>query len=169
VTTASHWPVFAVEANCFYKDHLRRPRLLLAEFTASGTGSGRRKGPRDLLWQSVAASAVAALEAGLEDLVFSAHAARLGYEGLPITPGINTPHKNPRGWLVESRLMAPGASKVEQILFTDFGLMLDALPLAAQFTIMTKESSKAGAGRGQPKVGPKRWAELRQYLEIDYP
>ena len=165
MTTATSWPVFADEASRFYSDHLRRPRLLLDEFTATGTGSGRRKGPRDLLWQSVAVSSVAALEAGLEDLVFSAHAARLGYEGQSITRGVNTPHSNPRSWLVESRLMAPGASKVEQVLFADFGVMLGSLPATASFTAMIKVSSNAGDGSGQPKGGPKEWKELRQYLE----
>jgi len=165
VTTVTSWPIFADEASRFYSDHLRRPRLLLDEFTATGAGSGRRKGPRDLLWQSVAVSSVAALEAGLEDLVFAAHAARLGYEGQSITPGVNTPHKNPRSWLVEARLMAPGPAKVEQVLFADFGLMLDVLPATAKFTMMTKESSKGGAGRGVPKAGPVAWAELRKHLD----
>lgn len=161
----SNWPTFSVESGRFYEDHLRRPRLLLAEFTATGRGSGRRPGPRDLLWQSVAAFAVAALEAGLEDLVFSAHAARLRCEGASITVGCSTPHANPRSWLAETRLMAPSAQKVERVLFADFGLMLDVLPTTAAFTMMTKISSKGGAGRGVPKPSPGTWAELRHYLD----
>jgi hypothetical protein len=159
------WPVFADEAGRFFSDHLRRPRRLLDEFTAVGDGSGRRKGPRDLLWQSVAAFAVAALEAGLEDLIFAAHAARLGCEGHLVEPGKNSPTKNPRSWLVESRLMAPGATKVEQVLFADFGLLLDKLPTMAGFHLMTKTASHAGAGSGTPKPGPTTWSTLRPYLE----
>ena len=161
----NNWPTFKFESGRFYEDHLRRPRRLLAEFTATGRGSGRRSGPRDLLWQSVAAFAVAAIEAGLEDLIFSAHAARLGCEGTPIIFGGSTPHGNPRSWLVETRLMAPGALKVERVLFADFGLMLDVLPPTARFTMMTKASPKAGAGRGVPKQSPTTWAELRDCLD----
>jgi hypothetical protein len=161
----SNWPTFGVESSRFYEDHLRRPRRLLAEFTATGSGSGRRPGPRDLLWQSVAAFAIAALEAGLEDLVFSAHAARLGSEGAPIAVPHSTPHANPRSWLAESRLMAPSAQKVERVLFSDFGLMLDTLPATAMFTMMTKMSPKGGAGRGVPQSSPAKWADLRHYLD----
>ena len=161
----TRWPTFATEASRFYSDHLLRPRRLLREFTATGTGSGRRRGPRDLLWQSVTASTVAALEAGLEDLIFAAHAARLGCEGDAIIAGKNTPHKNPRGWLAESRLMAPNALKVERVLFADFGLMLNGLPPSATFTLMTKQSSSGGDGRGAPQRGPQTWKELGHFLD----
>lgn len=159
------WPYFEGEASRFSRDHLRRPRSLLKEFTARGKGSGRRSGPRDLLWQSVVSSAVAALEAGLEDLIFAAHAARLGVEGAPIRAGINTPQKKPRNWLVETRLMAPSAVKLERILFADFGVMLGPLPGSALFTVMRKSWSKGGSGRGAAKPGPKEWSELRDYLD----
>ena len=162
---SQHWPTFTVEAGRFYDEHLRRPRRLLEEFTATGRGSGRRSGPRELLWQSVAASGIAALEAGLEDLVFAAHAARLACEGDPVVPGLNTPQQNPRAWLAESRLTAPGALKVERVVFTDFGLLLDTVPSSGRFTVMEKVEPNRGAGRGVARPGPTRWAELRKYLD----
>lgn len=161
----SAWPHFQNEAERFYSNHLSRPRRLLKEFTAKGTGSGRRSGPRDLLWQSVVASSVASLEAGLEDLVFAAHASRLGYEGQEVQVGKNAPQKKPRSWLVESRLMAPGAQKLERVIFSDFGTMLGTLPTSAQFTVMRKGWSKGGQGRGSATPGPQNWKELRRYLD----
>ncbi len=160
------WPVFEDEAHRFYASHLSRPRSLLAEFTASGTGSGRRAGPRDLLWQAVATSTVAALEAGLEDLIFAAHAARLNVEGDPIRSRTNSPDANPRAWLVEARLMAPSVQKLERVLFADFGLMLGSLPTSARFTALTKDEPNRGSGRGNPRPGPTHWTDLRRYLEV---
>ncbi len=159
------WPVFEDEAHSFYRSHLSRPRSLVTEFTARGSGSGRRAGPRDLLWQSVAASSIAALEAGLEDLMFAAHAARLGVEGSVVRSGSNSPDGNPRAWLVESRLMAPSAQKLDRALFADFGILLGAIPTSAHFTVLVKNSSSEGSGRGASKAGPTSWADLRRYLD----
>ena len=146
----STWPRFEDEANAFYSAHLSRPRNLLKEFTAKGKGSGRRSGPRDLLWQSVTTTAIAALEAGLEDLIFAAHGARLGQEDSPIRSTQNSPDRNPRQWLVETRLMAPNSQKLERMLFADFGILLDQLPPCAHFTLATKDVSNRGSGRGSP-------------------
>ena len=109
---------------------------------------------------------MAALEAGLEDLIFAAHAARLNVEGTAIRRNTNSPDANPRPWLVETRLMAPSVQKLERVLFTDFGLMLGALPHSARFTVLTKDEPNRGSGRGNPKSGPSSWSELRRYLEV---
>lgn len=122
--TTPYWPVFASTAEGFYSGPLARPRSLLKEFTATGGGSGRRSGPRDLLWQAVAAQAVAALEAGLEDIFLAEHAVRQSAEAQPVRLGLTSPDKNPRPWLVEARLMAPGPVKIERLLFSDFGVVL---------------------------------------------
>lgn len=159
------WPKFDEEASRFFDGHLLRPRSLLKEFTADGkgSGSGRPAGPRDLLWQSVVVSGVAALEAGLEDLLFGAHAARLDCEGEPIEVGKNTPQASPRAWLVESRLQAPSTQKVERILHADFGIMLDTMPDSARFTVLKKGQSHAGTW--QPVPGPADWARLSKFLD----
>lgn len=164
--SSGRWPTFADEAERFFDSHLSRPRSLVAEFTARGQGSGRRPGPRDLLWQSVAASAIAALEAGLEDLLFAAHAARVGVEGATIKSGTNSPDRNPRAWLVESQLMAPSAQKLDRVLFADFGILLDKLPVSAKFTALTKDVSNKGSGRGTAKPGPTGWTGLHLYFDV---
>lgn len=158
------WPDFATEAGRFVDDHLERPRTLFQAFTAKGDGSGRRPGPRSLYWQTVAVSSLAALEAGLEDLIFAAHAARQGAAGHVIVKGTNSADGNPRKWLVEDRLMAPNAQKIERVVFADFGVLLDALPAAAQFHARKKASPNGGDGRGSSVAGPANWSELGEYL-----
>jgi len=160
-----YWPDFGTEAARFYGDHLNRPRKLFEAFTAKGKGSGRRPGPRTLYWQTVVLSSLAALESGLEDLVFAAHGARQAAAGHVITKGVNAVDSNPRKWLVEDRLMAPDARKIERLVFTDFGLLLDGLPLSAQFKSRKKAWSKGGSGRGEEVAGPATWRDLAEYLE----
>jgi hypothetical protein len=160
-----HWPDFATEAGRFYGDHMKRPRKLFEAFTARGKGSGRRPGPRTLYWQTVVMSSLAALESGLEDVVYAAHGARQSAGGQVITKGANAVDSNPRKWLVEDRLMAPDARKIERLIFADFGLLLDDLPPSARFKARNKEWSKGGSGRGVEITGPTTWRELADYLD----
>jgi len=160
-----NWPVFKDEAERFFESHLARPRKLFEAFVAAGTGSGRRPGPRLLYWQAVFSFSIAALEAGLEDLIFAAHGARQGAEGQPITAASNSPDGNPRSWLVEKRLMAPNSSKVNQVLYADFGSLIGSLPVSGRFTVLWKYAPEAGSGRGEKKPGPTTWAELSKHLD----
>lgn len=159
------WPTFAAVAAGFATGPFSRPRKLFDEFVAKGSGSGRRAGPRDLLWQTVVVAGLAALEAGLEELVLGAHAARGGWEGDPVTRGVNAPDANPGKWLAEDRLMAPGSVKIERALFADFGIVLGTLPTAARFEVRRKSWSKGGSGRGERRPGPASWTVLRTYLD----
>lgn len=160
-----HWPDFATEAERFYRDHMSRPRKLFEAFTAKGKGSGRRPGPRTLYWQTVVVSSLAALESGLEDLVYAAHGARQGAGGHVITKGSNSVDSNPRKWLVEDRLMAPDARKIERLVFADFGLLFDDLPKSAKYKARRKVWSKGGSGRGEEVAGPPTWRDLAEYLD----
>lgn len=159
------WPHFTKTAEGFISGPMTRPRSLFGAFVAKGKGSGRRAGPRDLYWQTVAVSSLAALEAGLEDLLLGAHAVRLKCEGRPASVGVNSPDGNPRGWLADDRLMAPSARKIERILFADFGIVLKNLPPSAKFNVMRKDWSKGGSGRGKSVSGPSDWTALKKYLE----
>lgn len=164
-STPPVWPTFSVVASGFLAGPFSRPHKLFDEFVAKGPGSGRRAGPRDLLWQTVVIASLGALEAGLEDLLLGAHAARGGWEGDPVARGVNAPDANPATWLAEARLMAPGPVKIERTLFADFGIVLGTLPSAARFELRRKTSSKGGSGRGEPRPGPASWNVLRTYLE----
>lgn len=165
MSSPQHWPVFTEVVRGFYNQDMARPRKLFNAFVATGRGSGRRAGPRKLYWQAVVAFAVAALEAGLEDLVFAAHAVRQESQGQLIKKGSNSVDSNPRKWLVADRLMAPSAQRLERVLFADFGVVLGAIPADAQFAARKKESSKGGSGRGEHVEGPTTWSGLRIYLE----
>lgn len=162
---ANLWPKFDDEAGRFFTGHLARPRALFGAFVAKGTGSGRREGPRHLYWQTVVVFSFAALEAGLEDLIFAAHGVRQGAEGDPIEAGTNSPDRNPRSWLVEKRLQNPGSDAVTRVLFQDFGVTVSSLPRAAQFEVRHKAWSLGGSGRGAPRPGPRDWQGLRRYLD----
>lgn len=158
------WPVFADEVQGFIRGAFSRPLKLFEAFTAKGSGSGRRPGPRNLYWQSVAAFSVSALEAGLEDMVLAAHAIRKDCEGQLMSPA-NSLGKNTRKLLVEDRLMAPSPGKIDRVLFTDFGILLDGLPSEACFDARKKAWAKGGSGRGERVPGPRTWAELTEYLD----
>lgn len=160
-----HWPDFAREAGRFFGDHMGRPRKLFEAFTAKGTCSGRRPGPRTLYWQTVAVSSLAALESGLEDLVYAGHGARQGASGNVVARGVNSVGSNPRRWLVEDRLMAPDARKIERVLFADFGVLLMAC-LPRLGSVLVRRRSKGGSGRGTEVAGPSDWRGLAQYLGI---
>lgn len=41
----NNWPTFKFESERFYEDHLRRPRRLLAEFTATVEARGGARAP----------------------------------------------------------------------------------------------------------------------------
>jgi hypothetical protein len=159
-----HWPNFDEEAGRFFTSHLGRPRALFDAFVARGAGSGRREGPRHLYWQTVMVFSFAALEAGLEDLLFAAHGVRRGAEGQPIEAGKNSPDRNPRSWLVEKRLQNPNSDVVSRALFQDFGVVISALPQGARFEVRRKASSLGGSGRGEARPGPRDWQGLRPYL-----
>lgn len=161
----ANWPVFRDVASGFYVGPLARPRRLLIEFTATGEGSGRRAGPRGLLWQAVAISSVAALEAGLEDLLLAAHAVRAQAEGAPVQAGTNAPEPKVRKWLADDRLMGPNAQKIDRILFADFGLLLGPLPVEGRFRPRRKTQPHAGSGQGREVDGPTTWGHLREYLD----
>lgn len=159
------WPVFADECERFATDHLLRPTKLLEAFAgATGAGSGRLPGPRQLYWQTVAVFAYGALEAGLEDLVFAGHGLRNGCEGQTIQTGVNAPTPNPRAAIAEKRLQNPGPDQISSILFQDFGVLLGGLPAEARFEVRFKDWSLGGSGRGQPRPGPTNWADLRPFL-----
>lgn len=160
-----YWPDFTAEARSFFQMHMKRPRKLFEAFVARGTGSGRRPGPRDLLWQTVVVASVAALEAGLEDLIFAAHGARQEASGRRVDKGTNSIDANPRKWLVEDRLMAPNAQKIERVLFGDFGVILSELPDSAKFRARHKSWSKGGSGRGHDVDGPLDWRSLTAYID----
>jgi hypothetical protein len=158
------WPTFNDEAARFYGVHMARPIALFDEFTAKGSGSGRRAGPRDLLWQTVAVFAFGALEAGFEDLLYAAHAARQGSEGQSVEAGKNSVDSNPRAWLIDKRIQNPGPEQISRILFSDFGIVLGQLPPEARFEVRYKLSSKRGSGRGERKAGPTDWKTLANFL-----
>jgi hypothetical protein len=159
------WPDFSSETGRFFSVHLARPRSLLDAFTAKGAGSGRRGGPRTLYWQTVIAFSVAALEAGLEDLLFAAHGIRQASEGLSLTSCQQKLGGDLKRWLVEDRLMAPQRRKVDRVVFADFGVLLDQLPPSARFTVRFKNWSLGGSGRGTPKAGPSDWVELGKFID----
>ncbi|WP_373069902.1 hypothetical protein [Gemmatimonas sp.] len=159
------WPLFATAASQFYNGHLARPRKLFAAFVPVQKGSGRPAGPRELYWPTTIALAIAALEAGLEDVLFAAHGVRQGDEGNPITNNVNCVDGNPHKWLVADRLMAPGSQKIERVLFADFGVVLGALPQSARFAPISKPWSKGGYSRGTAIAGPTTWSGLRAYLD----
>lgn len=165
VPRPTHWPVFADVASSFASGPFSRPHKLFSEFAVKQAGSGRPGGPRDLLWQTVVVASVAALEAGLEDLLLGAHAARNRCEGAAVQPGINAPDGNLGKWLVEDRLMAPTPDKLARILFGDFGIMLGHLPAEARFEARRKQISNQGSGKGDAVAGPTTWTELRDYVE----
>lgn len=165
VTAAGpRWPVFSDEVHGFTRGALSRPLKLFEAFTAKGTGSGRRPGPRNLYWQSVAAFSISALEAGLEDMVLAAHAVRQGSEG-QVMSATNSLGKGTRRWLVEDRLVSPNPAKIERVLFTDFGVLLTGLPSEAQFDARKKAWARGGSGRGARFPGPSTWEGLSKYLE----
>lgn len=157
------WPYFSTAAEGFYKGPFARALRLFRAFQATGSGSGRRAGPRELFWQTVAIQSVAALEAGIEDLVFAAHAHRLGVEGQTIGAS-NAPDNNVRKWLAEDRLMAPNGQKIERVLFADFGISLGQIPPEARFSPRRKLQPHAGSGRGSEVAGPTTWNQLKNYL-----
>lgn len=159
------WPRLSDVSEKFAHEHLSRPLRLFRHVATRQVGSGRPSGPREVYWTTTTALCVAALEGGLEDLLFAAHGYRMGAEGVAIAAGVNALDQNPRKWLVADRLMAPSPVKVERILFSDFGLLIDNLPTAANFTMLKKHVARGGAGRGSRVAGPSTWPELRDLWE----
>jgi hypothetical protein len=139
---------------------------LFHAFAVQQVGSGRPAGPRVLYWPTVVVLSFAALEAGLEDLLYASHGRRQGAEGLAETPGSSAPpYGNPRRWLVEDKLQNPNAERVDKILFQDFGVLLGALPVEATFEQRFKDWSKGGSGKGSAQPGPTLWSDLRKYVD----
>lgn len=160
------WPYLTAAAGDFHSTHFARPRRLFQAFAVQQIGSGRPAGPRVLYWQTVVVLSFAALEAGLEDLLYAAHGRRHGAEGLVETAGTNAPHYgNPRKWLVEDRLQNPNAERIDKILFQDFGVLLGTLPVEATFEQRFKDWSKGGSGKGAAQPGPTHWPDLRKYID----
>ena len=121
-------------------------------------GSKRPRGPRKDLWAATLVLAVASLEAGLEELVLSAHGHRLGTIGNPLT-------KKLREALVEGPLMTPTSAKIDHVLISQFGLELGALPSAARFEARHKDWAKGGSSLGTPRWSPRTWSDLKQFLD----
>lgn len=151
------WPTPDGAVSEFYAAHLPLPLALFRDLQVKTPGSGRPPGQRKLLWSATFVLAVAALEAGLEELVFSAHGRRMGLSG-------STTRKVRKG-LVEGALMTPGPEKIEQLLESQFGISASALPSVAEFEARAKAWAKGGAGKGSPQPGPSTWPELAAYLK----
>ncbi len=150
------WPTPDGAVREFYTAHLPLALALFRDLQVKTPGSGRPAGQRKLLWSATFVLAVAALEAGLEELVFSAHGQRMSLSGCTT--------RKARQDLVEGALMTPGPRKIERLLESQFGLAPSALPSVARFEARSKVWAKGGAGKGDPRSGPNTWPELAAYL-----
>lgn len=157
--TASVWPVPTDAVSKFYSTQLALPLDLWRAFQVTSPGSRRPAGPRRLQWVATVVLAVSALEAGLEELIVAAHGARAGRTGAA------TLGRQQRKFLVEDPLQAPSGQKIEQVLFSSFGLELDVLPATAQFEARVKNSPNGGSGRGERAPSPSNWSELKKILD----
>ena len=146
------WPTPIEAVDEFYTGNLSAPKALFKDLQITGLGSKRPTGQRKLLWSSLAILSVAALEAGLEELVFSAH-------GVRANSGSTT--KEARKRIVEHTLMTPSPWKIQNVLFDQFGCAPPStLPDCARFALLAKKESNRGAGKGTKQTGPKTWEEL---------
>ncbi len=151
-----HWPTPEDAVREFYGAHLQLPLALFEDLQVKTPGSGRPAGQRKLLWSATFVLSAAALEAGLEELVFSAHGRRMRQSG--------TATKKTRQSLVENALMTPGPAKIEKLLESQFGIVPSSVPQIARFEARRKDWAKGGAGKGDSQPGPHTWAELMKYL-----
>lgn len=151
------WPDPVEAVDHFHDVHMKAPLALFADLQVKTKGSGRPAGRRRTLWSATCMLAVASLEAGLEEFVFSAFGVLTGRSG-PTTRQI-------RRTLVEDPLITPGPVKIARLLDAHFGVELDRLPKVAQFEARRKLVAKGGSGKGDRIAGPKSWGELGRYLD----
>ncbi len=159
--TSWTWPDLEAAPQAFYSQSLAPTQALWSAWRISGSvGSGRPAGPRNWQWSAAIVLAVAALEAGLEELLLAGHARRAGTEGDPIP-------RREREHLVESVLQAPNSGKIERALFSAFGIRIGAVALSAtsSFTARRKELAHAGSGRGSVAASPTTWRDLAAWLD----
>lgn len=157
------WPHLHSAPGVFYDSSLGPTTALWRSLRIPGAvGSGRPSGPRNWQWSATVVLAVAALEAGLEELVLAGHARRSGVEGSALL-------RDERRYLVEDPLQAPSAQKIERVVFTAFGARLrdlSPLPNSCTFTARRKPQSHAGSGRGSAAPGPTSWTQLSDWLGV---
>lgn len=157
------WPSLSSAPSVFYDSSLGPTSALWRSLRIPGAvGSGRPSGPRNWQWSATVVLAVAALEAGLEELVLAGHARRSGVEG-------STLLREERRYLVEDPLQAPSARKIERVVFTAFGVRLrdlSPLPNSCTFTARRKLQSHAGSGRGSAAAGPTSWTQLSDWFGV---
>ncbi len=157
------WPDLRSAPDIFYDSSLGPTTALWRALRIVGAvGSGRPSGPRSWQWSATVVLAVAALEAGLEELVLAGHARRSGVEGTTLL-------REERRYLVEDPLQAPSGQKIERVIFTAFGVRLrdlSPLPRACTFTARRKQQSHAGSGRGVAAPSPTSWAQLSEWLGV---
>lgn len=151
------WPDPDSAVDDFYDVHLKAPLALFADLQVKTRGSGRPAGRRRTLWSATCMLAVASLEAGLEELVFSAFGVLTGRAGAT--------KREIRRTLVEDPLVTPGPVKIARLLEAHFGVELDRLPKIARFEARRKMVAKGGSGKGDPVAGPRSWADLGRYHE----
>lgn len=160
--TAWTWPHLDKAPGIFYSDSLAPTRALWSAWRIPGAvGSGRPPGPRNWQWSATVVLAVAALEAGLEELLLAAHARRSAVEGQSLV-------RADRRYLVEDVLQAPNARKIARTLFSSFGIQLETparLAPVCDFTARKKIVAKAGSGRGTPSKSPDTWPDLAKWLD----
>lgn len=131
----------------FYDAHMTAPLALFSDLQVKTKGSGRPQGRRRTLWSATCMLAVASLEAGLEELVFSAFGVLTGRSG--------DTKRQIRRTLVEDPLVTPGPAKIARLLEAHFGVELDRLPSIAQFEARRKMVAKGGSGKGDRVAGPR--------------
>ncbi len=150
-----HWPTPEDAVKEFYGAQLKLPLALFNHLQVKSPGSGRPKGPRPVLWSATYVLAISALEAGLEELVFSAHGVLTNRSGAT--------KRDIRKILVEKPLVTPSAQTIANLLEAQFGVVLSAVPPVAQFEARTKPWAKGGAGQGSAVPGPTSWRELAEF------
>lgn len=156
------WPHLDAAPEGFYEDSLGPARALwLAWRVPSAVGSGRPAGPRGWQWSAMVILAVAALEAGLEELLLAGHARRSSLEGTTLV-------RDERRHLVEDLLQAPNGRKIARAMFSSFGVRADDVspwPASSHFTARKKLESSRGSGRGSSTPGPMTWTDLSKWLD----
>jgi len=157
-----NWPHLDSAPEAFYRASLAPTNALWSAWRMpTAVGSGRPSGPRNWQWSATVVLAVAALEAGLEELLLAGHARRAGLEGTTI------PRKE-REHLVENPLQAPNSGKIERLMFASFGRRMTDLapwPSACSFTARRKTLAHAGSGRGSASTSPANWEDLAKWVD----
>jgi hypothetical protein len=156
--TIASWPTAHSAVEDFYGLQLAVPLDLWRAFEVRTGGSQRPHGPRRLQWLATLMLGVSALEAGLENLIISAHGHRMGRTGQASLS------RDTRRYLVEDPLQAPNAQKIERLLFSTFGIELGPLPDMARFEARRKLSPNTGSGKGERVPGPTTWTDLKDFL-----